>query len=40
MKMDNYMKFVIMLMEKEIENINYIMKMDNYIIFVIILMEK
>ena len=37
--MDNYIKFVVMLMEKKMENINIIIQMDNYVQIVIILME-
>ena len=38
--MDNYLVFVIILMEKKMENTKYIILMNNYIIFLIMLMEN
>ena len=38
--MDNYLKYVIIQMTKEMANINLIGVMDNYIKYVIILMVK
>ena len=38
--MDNYIQYVIILMERKMENIKIIMQMENYIQYVIILMER